>query len=48
LITIENEEKAADKFSEVFGFMTTDMAKGFASKMEEVWKISGDEGVKLI
>jgi len=28
--------------------MTADMAKGFTSKMEEVWNVSGEEGVKQI
>ena len=44
----EQGETAAEKFANTFGFMTSDMAKGFTSKMEEVWKVSGEEGVKQI
>jgi hypothetical protein len=48
LITVENGERAADKFSEAFGFMTSDIAEGFTEKMEEVWNTSGEEGVKAV
>lgn len=44
----EQGTTAAEKFANTFGFMTSDMAKGFTSKMEEVWKVSGEEGVKQI
>ena len=42
------EEQIGSIGGEIKDFMTADMAKGFTSKMEEVWKVSGKEGVKQI
>ena len=41
-------ESAKHMGIELQSFMTADMAKGFASKMEEVWNATGEEGVKAI